>query len=233
MVIAGQTPWSQPTTYISNSQMVSKSVSEDFPPDGNLGKPAWRSAQWVKMEHDAFQPRTFPESATDIASVWTPQNVYFAYRCNYTTLNVYEGGDPDKDFWALWDRDVVEVFLNPQPERLKHYYEFEVAPNNLWIDLEIDLDQQPFNDAAWNSGFAHATHVDAQHHVWTCEMRIPVAALKAPKPLAAGAAWRLNFFRADGPGNDTRRRFLAWSLVHNQNNSFHAPWSFGEIRFEK
>ena len=75
------------------------------------------------------------------------QYVYFAYRCKYTTLNVYEGKDPSKDFWTLWDRDVVEIFLNPQPEHMQHYYEFEVAPNNLWIDLEIDLDKKPFDDA--------------------------------------------------------------------------------------
>ena len=48
-------------------------------------------------------------------------------------------------------------FSNPQPERITHYYEFEVAPNNQWIDLEIEKTKTPFNDAAWNSGFSHAT----------------------------------------------------------------------------
>ena len=91
----------------------------------------------------AFKPVTFPQSATEIASLWTPAYVYFAFRCKYTTLNLFEGKDPSKDFWTLWDRDVVEVFLNPHPEHMKHYYEFEVAPNNLWIDLEIDLDKKP------------------------------------------------------------------------------------------
>jgi hypothetical protein len=228
---ASETPWKQPTVYVGKSQFISKSMEQDFIPDGNLEKPVWRAAHWVKVDHDPFKPAAYPQSATEIASLWTPRYVYFAYRCTYTSLNLYEVKDPDKDFWTLWDRDVVEVFLNPEPDRMKHYYEFEVAPNNLWIDLEIDLDKTPFNDAGWNSGFDHATHIDAAKHVWTCEMRIPVAGLNGAKPLVPGAEWRVNFFRADGLGDDAHRRFLSWSPVYNKTDSFHAPWSFGVIRF--
>jgi alpha-galactosidase len=231
MVEASEVLGSQPQTYVSHSQFVSKRTTRDFVPDGNLAKPAWRAATWVKVDRDAFSPATFPQSATEIASLWTSAYVYFAYRCKYTTLNLFEGKDPRKEFWTLWDRDVVEVFLNPQPERMKHYYEFEVAPNNLWIDLEIDLGQNPFNDAKWDSGFEHATQIDAANHVWTCELRIPVASLKDAKPLHAGAEWRLNLFRADGVGSDAQRRFLSWSPVQSDTHSFHAPWSFGVIRF--
>ena len=148
-------------------------------------------------------------------------------------MNLYESKDTSKDYWQLWERDVVEVFLNPQPERLRHYYEFEVAPNNLWIDLEIDLEKAPFNDPKWDSGFEHATQIDAQNHVWTCEMRIPVAAMKGTKPLAAGAEWRVNFFRMDGSGDHAQRRSLSWSPVQSDTHSFHSPWSFGVIRFVK
>ena len=225
--------WAQQTTYVSTSQITAKFLAKDFVPDGDLDNPAWRRASWVKVDHDAFNPVTFPQSATEIASLWTPACVYFAFRCQYTILNLFEGKDPSKDFWTLWERDVVEIFLNPQPERLRHYYEFEVAPNNLWIDLEIDLDKTPFNDPKWDSGFEHATQIDAQNHVWTCEMRIPVAAMKGTKPLAAGAVWRVNFFRADGAGDATQRRFLSWSPVQSDTHSFHAPWSFGAIRFVK
>ena len=231
IVETAEIPWTQPTTYVSNSQFTSKSTPQDFVPDGNLNKLVWHGVHWIKVDHDPFKSVTFPQSATEIASLWTPDYVYFAYRCRYTTLNLFEDKDHGKEFWTLWDRDVVEVFLNPQPEHMKHYYEFEVAPNNLWIDLEIDLDKTPFNDAGWDSGFEHATHIDAKNRIWTCEMRIPVAGLKGAKPLAANAEWRINFFRADGPGDDTRRRFLSWSPVYNKTNSFHAPWSFGVIRF--
>ncbi|MGD0223427.1 MAG: carbohydrate-binding family 9-like protein [Terriglobia bacterium] len=233
MTEAAEAPGSNPQTYISNSQFMSKFTAQDFVPDGNLAKPAWRVASWVEVKRDAFTRVEFPQAATEIASLWTSEYVYFAFRCKYTTLNVYEDKDPTKEFWTLWDRDVVEVFLNPQPEHLKRYYEFEVAPNDLWIDLEIDLDKNPFNDPKWDSGFEHATHIDSKDHVWTCEMRIPVAGLKGTKPLEANTEWRLNFFRADGPGNDSQRRFVSWSPVQNDTHSFHSPWSFGVIRFVK
>jgi hypothetical protein len=35
--------------------------------------------------------------------------------CRYHALNVSEG-EAAKERWELWNRDVAEVFLNPQPE---------------------------------------------------------------------------------------------------------------------
>ncbi len=224
-------PESPPTRYLSSSRMTSKHSNQDFVPDGMLDNPSWQRTKWVKFDRDAFGPAVHPEAATEIASLWTASYVYFGYRCKYTTLNVFEGKEPTKDFWTLWERDVVEVFLNPQPERMRHYYEFEVAPNNLWIDLEIDLDKKPFNNPSWNSGFEHATHIDAAKRVWTCEMRIPLSAMKVTGPLKAGAKWRVNFFRADGLGGEGQRRLLSWSPVQSDSHSFHSPWSFGEIQF--
>lgn len=225
--------WAQQTTYVSSSQLNSKRVAADFVPDGNVDKSVWHHANWTKVDRDAFKPVTFPEAATDVASLWTPDYVYFAFRCKYTALNLYDSKDTSKDFWHLWDRDVVEIFLNPQPEHMRHYYEFEVAPNNLWIDFEINMTKGFSGNEKWESGFQHATVVDEKKHIWTSEWRIPVAVLSGGKPLEAGIEWRINFFRCDGFGGDNERRFLSWSVVHNDNNSFHAPWSFGVIRFVK
>jgi alpha-galactosidase len=218
--------------YTSNLQTAAPHSPQDFAPDGNLEKSAWKNAKWVKFDHDPFTLKHFPGAETAVASFWTSEYVYFAFRCKYATLNTYEGEDPAKERWELWNRDVVEVFANPEPGHVNHYYEFEVAPHNQWIDLEIDLDKTPFNDAKWDSGFEHATRVDASYHVWTCEMRIPLRSMNV-QHLEPGAEWRVNFFRADGPGNDTKRRFMAWSPIQSAKHSFHAPTSFGVIRFEK
>src|SRR2546430_10315709 len=59
-----------------------------------------------------------------------PRSTLFPYTTLFRSLNVYEGEDSAKERWQLWDRDVAEVFLNPEPARVPHYYEFEVAPNN-------------------------------------------------------------------------------------------------------
>ena len=55
---------------------------------------------------------------TRVAVVWSDRYIYFAFSGHYESLNVYEGEDIAKERWELWNRDVVEVFANPQPERI-------------------------------------------------------------------------------------------------------------------
>lgn len=216
--------------YSSSLVIQSSFISEDFLPDGDVSKVIWQQAEWVRFDHDSSARKNHPEAETQVASLWTPTYLYFAFRCKYSTLNLYEGEDPAKEQWGLWDRDVVEVFLNPEPARVNHYYEFEVAPNNLWIDLEIDLDKKPFNNASWNSHFEHATWLDPKNRVWTCEMRIPVRSMGVPV-MRPKMEWRVNFYRADGLGDNTQRRLLCWSPVLGEKPNFHVPSRFGIIRF--
>lgn len=215
--------------YTSTNRIVSQFIPEDFVPDGDLNKPVWETAQWEEFDHAMAGAPSYPQAETRVAALWTAGYVYFGFRCRYTSLNIYQGEDPAKERWELWNRDVAEVFLNPRPERVSHYYEFEVAPNNQWIDLEIDKTKTPFNDAGWDSHFEHATRIDAGNHVWTCEMRVAVKSLGV-EAVRAGDEWRLNFFRADGPGNDSERRFMSWSTIP-EGKSFHVPERFGTIHF--
>ena len=222
-------PRSEPSPYTSDARITAKFSPEDFVPDGDLTKEAWQKAAWVRFDHSASGRPSFPQAETRVASLWTATHVYFAFQCKYSTLNIYAGEDPAKERWELWNRDVVEVFANPEPARVNHYYEFEVAPTNQWIDLEIDKDKVPFNDASWDSNFEHATRVDAKNHVWTCEMRIPVWSMNVLR-VEPNTEWRINFYRADGPGDGSRRRFMSWSTIP-EGRTFHVPTRFGIIRF--
>ncbi len=227
----GEKAMSKDSPYLSNQLINARKAAADFDPDGNLAKTAWKHAKWIQFEHDMSGRKKFPEAATGVAALWTPENLYVAFRCRYSTLNIFESEDAAKERWELWTRDVVEVFVNPQPERVNHYYEFEVSPNNQWVDLEIDKTKTPFNDAGWNSGFLHAIRVDAKRRTWTCEMRIPAVSMGVDK-IPAGAEWRINFYRADGPGDDTQRRFMCWSPIP-EGRTFHVPERFGIVRFKK
>jgi hypothetical protein len=223
----------QNSQYIRNITITSKFSAADFAPDANLSKKVWKDAVRVTLDRDRFGHTRFPDSETHVASLWTPGYVYFAYWCRYRSLNIYAGEDPAKERWELWNRDVVEAFINPLPEHFLHYYEFEVAPNNQWIDLEIDLTRKPMEDAGWDSHFEHATKIDVEHKVWVMEMRIPVRSMKV-NAIQPGDEWRLNLYRCDGPGDDTQRRFMSWSaLPEGHNKSFHQPASFGIIKFVK
>ena len=214
--------------YASNVQLPVKRSSADFLADGDLSKSAWTHAESVEFDHDASGKSHYPEVSTRVASVWTEVYIYFAFWCRYDSLNVYQGEDPAVERWQLWDRDVVEVFLNPQPERVNHYYEFEVAPNNQWVDLEINKDREPFNDMSWNSKFDHATRIDDKTHIWTTEMRIPISSINGGT-VHPGTIWRANFFRAAGEGGDDHRKFLAWSIIP-EGKTFHVPTRFGILK---
>ncbi len=215
-------------TYSSSVELEARRSSAELVPDGDLTKPSWKHAKWVEFDNDASGKVHYPEAATRVASLWTETHIYFAFSSRYDSLNIYQGEDPKTERWQLWDRDVVEVFLNPQPERVNHYFEFEVAPNNQWIDLEIDKTKDPFNDASWNSGFDHATRIDAEHNIWTAEMRIPLRSMNV-KGIHPGAQWRVNLFRAAGKGSDDHRKFLAWSIIP-EGKTFHVPTRFGILK---
>jgi len=215
-------------SYASDKQLQAKRFSRDFLPDGDSSKPSWKHATPVEFDTGASGSPHYPEISTRVASVWTETYVYFFFWCRYDSINVFQGEDPKVERWQLWDRDVAEVFLNPRPERVNHYYEFEVAPNNQWIDLEIDKNKNPFNDASWNSRFEHATRIDAKNHVWTAEMRIPISSMNV-SAIHPGDEWRVNFFRAAGEGGDDGRKFLAWSSIP-EGKTFHVPTRFGLLR---
>lgn len=217
--------------YSSNIETVATYSPSDFAPDGNLSKTAWTKAKWTEFDHDPTGKTENPAIKTRVAAIWSDRYIYFAFSGHYESLNTYDGEDVSKERWELWNRDVVEVFLNPRPERVSHYYEFEVAPNNQWIDLEIEKTKTPFNDAAWNSGFEHTTKIDEKNKLWLTEMRIPLSAVGVDK-IKNGDAWRVNFFRAAGHGGDEKRTFLAWSSIP-QGGTFHVPSRFGTLRFVK
>jgi hypothetical protein len=226
--VAGQAAASP---YLSNVETTATYSASDFAVDGDLSKPAWEHAKWIEFDHDPTGKKENPSVKTRVGAVWSDRYIYFAFSGRYDSLNVYEGEDISKERWELWNRDVVEVFLNPRPEKVSHYYEFEVAPNNQWIDLEIEKTKTPFNDAAWNSGFEHATKIDEKKHLWLTEMRIPLSAIAVEK-VKSGDLWRVNFFRSAGKGGDDQRISLAWSSIP-QGGTFHVPERFGVMRLVK
>jgi hypothetical protein len=214
----------------SHPVLVSEFSASDTQPDGDLDKHFWSTAKRVSFDQAAFTRASYPQSHTQVASRWTRDYLYLAFWCRYESLNIFQGENPEAERWQLWDKDVVEAFIGPDLERPLHYYEFEVAPNNQWLDLEIDLEKHPFNDPHWNSGFEHATRVNAARHIWTSEWRIPITVLSSAG-VRVDSAWRVNFYRADGAGPD--RRAMSWGALPRNlpENSFHQPDSFGLLRF--
>ena len=203
-------------------------TTRDFEPDGDLSKTIWQTARPVQLECQCRDATTRPDLSTSVRLLWSEQFLYLGYQCPCTKLTVFEPPrlegkrfTLDREGLSLWDRDVVEAFIGADPQNLRHYSEFEVAPTSERLDLMINL---PAKDFQWESHFRAAARVNQKAGVWTCEMRIPLKPLAAAPP-GVGARWRLNLYRADR----AHQAFLAWSptLV----GSAHAPERFGVLEF--
>jgi predicted TIM-barrel fold metal-dependent hydrolase len=196
-------------------------IESDFKLTGDLSQAAWRHATPAPMDCQSENGRPEPAVATPVRVLWSDQYLYLGYESPFTQLTYFEPANLDEKRIGLWDRDVVEAFICPDPTQLTHYSEYEIAPNGEKLDLILQL---PERDFKWNSGFEVAVKVDQMRKIWRAEMRIPLQSLSATRP-EAGARWRINFFRCDRANNAC----LAWSPTLNR--TYHVPEKFGWLVF--
>jgi hypothetical protein len=128
---------------------------------------------------------------------------------------------------GLWNRDVCEIFVAPDPSAPGRYFEFEAAPNGEWLDLAVQLSPRG-RETDWNfrSGMRAAARVNGDRV--TIAMRLPWKSIgRVP---SAGERWRANLFRCVGAGET--RGYIAWQPTHTPEPSFHVPEKFGWLRFK-
>lgn len=163
---------------------------------------------------------------TEIKSVWTRDNLYLLFVCNYIELNLKPNPTSTSETNELWEWDVAEAFIGADFNRIKHYREYQVSPQGEWVDLDIDRGASPpKHDVSWNSGYQVKARLDEKNKVWIGEMKIPFASLGISAP-ANGTRMRANFYRIQGP--KPRRQFLNWRAVNSDN--FHTPEAFGILQ---
>ncbi len=158
---------------------------------------------------------------------WSSEALHARFVCaQQEPLIVAEKPRIDQKTLGLWDRDVCEVFIAPDPENPWRYFEFEAAPTGEWVDLGITLTPSG-RETAWDfqSGFTTAARLD-QERLFV-GMRIPWSEA-IPKP-ENGEEWRVNLFRCAGP--EAPERYLAWRPTHTPEPNFHVPEAFGSLRF--
>lgn len=127
---------------------------------------------------------------------------------------------------GLWNRDVCEIFLAPEPTDVHRYFEFEAAPTGEWIDLAI----------AWKHGerqtdWTFASGMTAAAEIGNGQVAIAVCipwSDSLPRP-AGEDQWRINLFRCVGSGDD--RGYLAWQPTLTPKPNFHVPEVFGWLEF--
>jgi len=208
----------------TQSEIIAGCVSSEIRLDAANSAPEWQSAHPVRFCEDWQGRNADPALETEVRVLCSPAALYLRFVCWYRELFVFEDSEPNGRRDHLWDRDVAEAFLQPDPAVERRYKEFEVAPNGMWIDLDIS----PSGLADLKSGLTRSVHVDAQRKIWTSELAIPIPSLTAN--FDPTAVWRANFYRVEGKVEP--RQYLAWQPTHTPLPNFHVPKAFGTLRFE-
>ncbi len=192
----------------------------------DAGHPAieWQRAQPAAFCADWQGKNPDEQRETVVRVLWSRQTLYLRFECRYRELYLFEDSESNGRRDHLWDRDVAEAFLQPDPAREHYYREFEVSPNGMWIDLDIF----PGGLADLKSGMTRSVFLDEKTHHWAAELAIPMEALTAN--FDPTVVWRANFYRVEG--KEEPRAYLAWRPTHTPEPNFHVPAVFGTLRFE-
>jgi alpha-galactosidase len=183
----------------------------------------WQSASPTAFSSDWQGKNADPGRETQVRILWSRQYLYLRFECHYRELFTFEDSDVNGRRDHLWDRDVAEAFLQPDPSRERYYREFEVSPNGMWVDLDIF----PGGLADLKSGLQRSVILDEKSRTWTAELAIPIKSLTAN--FNPSAIWRANFYRVEGTKEP--RAYLAWQPTHTPQPNFHVPSAFGKLRF--
>ena len=164
----------------------------------------------------------------DARVVWTDAALVVKFDCRQEEpLVVSPAPNLREKTLGLWDRDVCEIFLAPDPSAPERYFEFEAAPTGEWIDLAIHWRPQG-RETDWRYRSRMQTAARLVDDSLTVAIRIPFRSLgRSPR---AGDRWRANLFRCVGP--DPVYRYLAWQPTYTEQPNFHVPESFGWLVFK-
>lgn len=201
--------------------------------DGLLDEPAWRQAPSAGDFH--FKWHTQGEKEQTIAKMlWDDQHLYVAYYCHDKHIS----GEVIERHGPVSRDDAVEIFVAPNPNKLRNYYGYEMNVIGTMLNFtRADWYTGPFFMEPEGVRFRTSHHGirpkldDPKDTHWTLELAIPFhnfAKDAAHTPPHDGDTWRLNLNRA---GGKTNPQYSTWSPVTSERPNFHVPESFGWARF--
>ncbi len=208
-----------------SSEIVAAYVASEIRVDAANPAAEWEKARPAVFCSDWQGKNPDEQRETQVRVLWSSQTLYLRFECRYRELHMFADSDPNGRRDHLWDRDVAEAFLQPDPARERYYKEFEVSPNGMWIDLDIF----PGGLADLKSGLKKSVVLHTDQHRWAAELAIPMKALT--REFDPKAIWRANFYRVEGLQEP--RAYMAWQPTGTAEPNFHVPAAFGRLRFSK
>jgi uncharacterized protein (DUF362 family) len=94
--------------------------------DGRADEPAWKSAREVTWTTDYAGRET--GIATRARLAWADDALYALFELDGAGLFTDTSKPVELEHETLYQEDCVEIFLVPDPNNLKHYYEVELGP---------------------------------------------------------------------------------------------------------
>jgi len=205
------------------SRAAAVKLTEPCDAEGFPTPSSWDKAKLLRFDADWQGKNADPERETEVRLLWTSQILFVRFRAKYRTITVFPDAEPSGRRDQLWDRDVAEVFLQPDPSNLRRYKEFEVSPNGQWIDLDI----APGEKHDLKSGMTRRVVLHEGAKEWVAELAIPMRCLV--KKFDSAKTWRVNFYRVEGASEP--RFYSAWQSTGTEVPNFHVPEVFGELVF--
>jgi hypothetical protein len=198
---------------------------EDHP---DLRSEAWNRCIPIHITHQWSGIEAPPTRHAEARVSWNHQGLTVRFVCEQNEpLVVSDNPVTSEKSVGLWDRDVCEIFVAPDPSNINHYFEFEAAPTGEWIDLALHITPTA-RETEWDYRSGMTTQHSVELHRIFLSITIPWSD-RIPKP-AVGDEWRVNLFRCVGP--DEATRYLAWRPTRTPEPNYHVPEVFGVLRFE-
>lgn len=203
--------------------------------DGKLDEKAWKQAPPVGDFHFNWWKEGEKEQ-TVAKMLWDDKNLYVGFYCHDKHISAYvtqRHGPVSKD-------DCVEVFLSPNPDKLRNYYGFEINVIGTMLNfVRADWwkggprwEPEGVNYRTTFHGLPKKDDAPDDNH-WILEIAIPFQNFShdaANTPPKDGDRWRLNLNR---DGGVTNFQYSTWSPVNTPRPSFHVPECFGWVKFVK
>jgi len=194
----------------------------------DLKSAEWKNAQGIQIDRYWSGAPAPAGRHAEARILWSTKALHVRFVCHQAEpLVVGEKPQTLNKTMGLWDRDVCEIFIAPDPHVVERYLEFEAAPTGEWLDVAIHWSPQK-RESDWEFHSHMSTAARVENDRVTIAMRIPWNHwIHEPQK---GERWRVNLFRC--VGKDPNRGYLAWQPTRTPQPNFHVPEVFGWLRFK-
>ena len=194
----------------------------------DLGQKQWIGTQSVNINRYWSGAEAPVGRHAEARILWSEKALHVRFVCHQAEpLVVNDTPQTSKKTMGLWDRDVCEIFVAPDPSVVERYLEFEAAPTGEWLDVAIHVTPEK-RESDWDFSSHVTTAARVEKDRVTIAMRIPWNHwIHEPQ---AGERWRANLFRCVGSGES--RGYLAWQPTRTPKPNFHVPKVFGWLVFK-